>query len=161
MHGRFRITAVDISASAVRLYGRHNPEANEVRHASILDLPFTAGSFDGAYNLGVLEHFDIDDIVRILRELHRILRPGGKLVIFWPHARATSVAVLRFAHWLLNDVAGSSTKLHPAEVSLLQSRQWVESLLHETGFRLKEYSFGPGDFFVQAVVVAEKVRPAT
>ncbi len=80
------------------------------------------------------------------------------MVIFWPHSRATSVAVLKTAHWLLNDVAKKPIKLHPAEVSLLRNKQWVEPLLNEADFRLVDYSFGPRDFFVQAVVVAEKTE---
>jgi ubiquinone/menaquinone biosynthesis C-methylase UbiE len=153
---RMRITAVDISPSAVRLYQRNNPAAFEVRHADIQRLPFASESFDGVYNLGVLEHFTVEEIQRILIELHRVLKPTGRLVVFWPHARATSVAVLKAAHWLLNEVAKKPTEFHPPEISLLESRRWVEPLLGQAGFRVIDYSFGPSDFFVQATVVAEK-----
>jgi dolichol-phosphate mannosyltransferase len=158
LHSRLHITAVDISASAIKLYRSNNPAAFGVRHSSILDLPYAEETFDGAYNLGVLEHFTRDEILAILAELNRVVKRGGKLVLFWPHAKATSVAVLGAVHWMLSNVAGSSTQLHPAEVSLLQSKAWVEELLRSAGFALKEYSFGPRDFFVQAVVVAEKTE---
>jgi hypothetical protein len=46
--------------------------------------------------------------------------------------------------------------LHPPEISLLRSRKWVSDLLARGGFALEKYSFGPRDFFVQAVVVARK-----
>ena len=39
------------------------------------------GSFDGAYNLGVVEHFPQEQIVQILREMGRTVKPGGKVVI--------------------------------------------------------------------------------
>ena len=155
---RMRITAIDISASALRLYKRNNPAAFDVRHASLLDLPYPCGSFDGVYNLGVLEHFSLEEIRRILSQFYRVLKPGGRVVIFWPHARATSVAVLKGAHWLMNDVLQKPTQFHPLEISLLRSRSWVEPLLHDAGFRLSEYSFGARDLFVQAVVVGEKPR---
>ena len=161
LHDYARITAVDISPSAVRLYQSNNPGAFAIRHANILSLPFASESFDGAYNLGVMEHFERDDIVMVLRELGRVLKPDGRLTLFWPHARATSVAVLNTAHWLMNDVAGSSTRLHPAEVSLVQSKTWIESILKDSGFSLRKYSFGPKDFFVQAEIVAEKMEQAT
>ena len=156
LHGMMEITAVDISGSALQLYKRNNPTAFAVKHASILELPFPSGGFDGVYNLGVLEHFTIPEIRDILGELNRVLKPGGTLLLFWPHARASSVAVLKAAHWVARRASDPATSFHPPEVSLVQSRSWAESLITEAGFRLKRYSFGPRDFFVQAVIVAEK-----
>jgi dolichol-phosphate mannosyltransferase len=157
LHSRWRVTAVDISASAIQLYRANNPAALNAEHASILNLRFPPATFDGAYNLGVLEHFEEDEILAILRELHRVLRSDGKIVLFWPHAKATSVAVLGAAHWVLRNLGRSTTRLHPEEVSLLQSRSWVENLLKLSGFELEKYSFGPRDLFVQAVIVARKI----
>src|SRR5687768_10438010 len=77
LQGRVKITAVDISPSALRVYQRNNPAAFEVRHADILNLPFLPGSFDGIYNLGVLEHFTRDEIHQILTQFHRVLKPSG------------------------------------------------------------------------------------
>lgn len=148
-----RITAVDISVSALELYRSNNPEAAEVRHASIFELPYPDGHFDGAYNLGVIEHFYEPDIRRIFLELRRVVRPNGKVVIFWPHYRATSVMVLGFAHWVLNNVLKRDVQLHPAEVSLFRNRAAAEHLLAECGFTLTDYYFGPRDLFVQAVLV--------
>jgi SAM-dependent methyltransferase len=151
-----KITAIDISRSALRIYRRNNPAAAAVEHASILDLPFAAASFDGVYNLGVLEHFTHEEIRDILAQFYLVLKPGGKVVIFWPHARATSVAVLGGAHWILNRVLKKPIVLHPPEISLLRSREWVEPFFRDAGFRLADYSFGARDFFVQAILLAEK-----
>jgi dolichol-phosphate mannosyltransferase len=156
LHEHAKITAVDISEMALRLYGRHNAEAEEVRHASIFDLPFRNETFDGAYNLGVVEHFQPAELKQGFSELHRVLKPNGKLVIFWPHAYATSVMVLNSAHWLLNDVLHKNVRLHPTEVSLVHSRKEASDLLADGGFKLKSYDFGLKDFLVQAVVVAER-----
>ncbi len=156
LHRHAKITAIDISPSALTIYRRHNPEAEEVRHASIFDLPFASGSFDGAYNLGVVEHFEHHELVRAFAEVGRVLRPRGKLVVFWPHARATSVAVLKSAHWLLNDVLHKDVRFHPPEVSLVHSRKEARDLLAEGGFDLQSYEFGAKDFFVQSVVVATR-----
>ena len=41
-----------------------------------------AGSIDYAYTLNVLEH--IDDDAAALRQLHRCLRPGGRLLVYVP-----------------------------------------------------------------------------
>lgn len=151
------ITAVDLSRSALRLYQKNNPKAERVRHASIFSLPFSPSSFDGAYNLGVIEHFDDEEIGKMLTEMDRVLKPNGKLVIFWPHRRGSSVAVLRLVHWILNDVLKKEVHLHPAEISLLRSKSHAKSALEKWGFRLVDYEFGPRDGFVQAVVVGQKI----
>ncbi|MEP6729460.1 MAG: glycosyltransferase [bacterium] len=155
LHERMRITALDISAEALWLYQSHNPSAFRVQHGDILALPYADGSFDGYYSLGVIEHFTEQEIQRILAEAFRVLRPLGKVILFWPHARATSVRVLGLAHKLLAK-SGSRTELHPAEISLLTSREMAQRCLEQNGFRLKSYDFGAKDLWIQAVVVAER-----
>jgi dolichol-phosphate mannosyltransferase len=156
LHDFAKITAVDISISALEIYGTENPRAHALKHASIFDLPFPDGSFDGAYNLGVVEHFEKDELHRIFSELRRVIRPGGKLVIFWPHAHATSVAVLNSMRWVLNDVFKKDVSFHPPEVSLVHSEDEARALLESSGFELESYAFGPRDLYVQAVVVGKR-----
>jgi SAM-dependent methyltransferase len=43
-------------------------------------LPFAVGAFDAILNCGVLEH--VDDERAALAELHRVLRPGGRLFTY-------------------------------------------------------------------------------
>lgn len=151
------ITALDICPAALRRYASNNPTAHDLRHGSILALPFPAATFDGVYNLGVMEHFTPAEAAVILAEFHRVLKPQGKVLFFWPHARATSVFVLRVIHWLLQDVLKKKIQLHPAEITHMRSRAQAAATLEAAGFRLVDYRFGPRDLFVQAVVVAERV----
>ncbi len=156
LHEHARITAVDISVPALEIYAKENPNAVAVKHANILKLPFPDESFDGAYNLGVVEHFDKGELRTMFAELHRVIRPGGKFVAFWPHAYATSVAVLNSFHWVMNDVLKKDVRLHPPEVSLVHSEDEARRLFEENGFDLVSYKFGFQDMFVQAVVVGER-----
>jgi dolichol-phosphate mannosyltransferase len=158
LHGRLRVTAVDISVPALQLYARNNPRAYRIEQASIFSLPYEAGAFDGVFNLGVLEHFSDDEIRQILREFHRVLKPGGKIIAFWPHRWGTSVVALRALTALIGMVAREVPQLHPPEVSLVRSRRQVARLLESSGFVLRDYYFGVRDLFVQCVVVA--ARPA-
>ncbi len=155
IHEQLRITALDISADALALYQRHNPSVSRIRHGDILALPYSDGEFDGYYSLGVVEHFTDDEIRRILDEASRVLKPGGKVVLFWPHARATSVMVLGLAHKLLAK-SGNATELHPPEISLLTSREMAARALVRSGFRLASYDFGAVDLWIQAVIVGER-----
>jgi dolichol-phosphate mannosyltransferase len=155
-----RITAVDISLPALESYRRNNPGAEAVRHGDILHLDeVPGGGFDGAYNLGVVEHFTQDQIVQILREIGRTVKPGGKLIIFWPHRRATSVFVLKVIHRILDffrGQGGQQLRLHPPEISLLESREQAREVVDQAGFNMIEYYFGVRDLLVQAVIVGCK-----
>jgi SAM-dependent methyltransferase len=51
--------------------------------ADIRELPFPAGSFDVVYTMGTIEH--IDEYPQALREIHRVLRPGGRAIVGVPH----------------------------------------------------------------------------
>jgi SAM-dependent methyltransferase len=155
LHERMRITALDISPDALQLYQANNPAVFRLRHGDILALPYADASFDGYYSLGVIEHFTEQEIGRILGEAFRVLRPRGKVVLFWPHARATSVLVLGLAHRLLART-GHETQLHPPEVSLLTSRAMAASYLERNGFTMTSYDFGAKDIWIQAVIVAER-----
>ncbi len=47
------------------------------------DLPFRSGSFDRVYCFDLVEH--IPDVPKLMAELHRVLRPGGTVLITTPH----------------------------------------------------------------------------
>ena len=49
-------------------------------------LPFQEASFDHACSISVLEHIDEPGDVEALRELARVVRPGGRVLVTLPHA---------------------------------------------------------------------------
>jgi hypothetical protein len=84
-----------------------------------------------------------------------VLRPGGKMIAFWPLASAPSVKVLGLWHRLLNKHGERAVELHPPEITLIRSRAQVEEIIRSAGWRLDSYSVSPADLFIQAVVVCE------
>ena len=78
-----RVTATDLTPSAVATARRHfeieEVEPVEVREANALDLPFDDESFDAVWANGVLHA--TGDTPRAIREVHRVLRPGGRALI--------------------------------------------------------------------------------
>lgn len=52
----------------------------------ILSMPFRDDSFDLVYNSGVIEHFREPENVRAIREMARVVKKGGAVVIIVPNS---------------------------------------------------------------------------
>ena len=154
---KFDITALDISNEALRLYKLYNGQESKTIKASIFEIPVKENTFDGIYNLGVHEHFTGSENEKILKEYLRVLKPEGKIVLFWPPKYSLSVNFLNTTHFILNDILKRKIRLHPAEISLIESKKQVENLLKTCGFKMTKYYFGPKDMFTQCVIVAKKM----
>ncbi len=150
------ITALDISSEALKIYKNVNGSDCKVVQGNIFSLPFENNTFDGLYNLGVLEHFTQDEIQQILTECKRVLKPGGKILVLWPPTFGFTVFVLDSAHFILNKIFRMKVKLHPDEITRVRSRQHATKTFESAGFEMIEYYFGMRDIFTQAVVVARK-----
>jgi ubiquinone/menaquinone biosynthesis C-methylase UbiE len=77
------VSGIDYSEAALEIARSTLREFTEadLRVADCKELPFEADSFDRVYAGDVLEHQDIDDGAVMLREMHRVLRPGGFLLV--------------------------------------------------------------------------------
>lgn len=78
-----RYSGIDLTAEAVartttRLAVRDLP-FDEVQQASVLSIPAADDSFDVVFSHGVLHH--VPQVVEAQREIHRVLRPDGELVV--------------------------------------------------------------------------------
>ncbi|MBI4931870.1 MAG: class I SAM-dependent methyltransferase [Bacteroidetes bacterium] len=154
--GYINITALDISANALKIYKSiHGTDCKTVQ-GNIFSLPFENDSFDGLYNLGVLEHFTQEEIKQILIECKRVIKPGGKIIILWPPTFGFTVFILDSAHFILNKIFRMNIKLHPDEITRVRSRKHAIQTFESAGFKMLEYYFGIRDIFTQAVVVAKK-----
>jgi SAM-dependent methyltransferase len=77
---------VDEYAARLRIEGVDaNYASSRVRTGLVTALPFEAASFDRALCLDVLEHLPFGDQLPALRELHRVLAPGGELLLSVPN----------------------------------------------------------------------------
>jgi dolichol-phosphate mannosyltransferase len=153
---RLSISALDISEQALSMYRKCQPLSERLIHGSIFEIPAGDSTFDGIYNLGVMEHFTEPEIHRILTEFHRVLKPGGKIVLFWPPSFGLTVRVLAAVHWVLHKAGKHEIKLHPDEITHVRSRKQVRAYLQSTGFSFLHLHFGCRDLFTQAVVVGRK-----
>ena len=85
-----QVTGIDLHPLAIRYSAQVSPR---VSRASIQDLPFAAESFDVVTTFEVLYHLAVHDDVAALRDMWRVLRPGG-----WLLARVPAHNWLRGAH---------------------------------------------------------------
>lgn len=153
---KFKLTALDISGKALDLYKTFNGGKAKLIKASIFKIPAKNSSFDGVYNMGVMEHFTKEENEKILEELARILKPNGKIVLFWPPKYGPTVLFLNSTHFILNKILKQNICLHPEEISLIESKKQVEEILKKTNFKLLQFYFGPKDLFTHCIIVAGK-----
>jgi len=74
------VTGIELSETSVCLARKR--EAGDVVEGSVLDMPFDADAFDVAASLDVIEH--LEDDLQALRELRRVVAPGGALLVTVP-----------------------------------------------------------------------------
>lgn len=110
-------------------------------------LSFADGSFDKAYSLSVLEHIPDDGDTAAIREVARVLVPGGGCYLtvpFWPESR-TDFVDGSSVYWARHSVESDDGKV-------FYQRRYSEDDLHD---RL----IGPSGLELEALrYVGEKVR---
>ncbi len=151
------ITGLDISAEALKQYGRNNPRATPC-HGDIYNIPVKDKSFDGVYNLGVMEHFTLEEIEKILNEFRRVIKDDGRLVLFWPHRFAPSVWFLKTVRAVLKLFVKSPPTFHPPEITYCTGASFCRKVLERSGLELESYTYEWKDLYIQAVVVARLPR---
>jgi SAM-dependent methyltransferase len=92
------LTAESVERVRTRLTLRDLP-FDELQQGSVLGLPFADNNFDMVFSHGVLHH--VPEIKQAEKEIHRVLKPGGELVIMmyarWSLNYLVSIAVVRRA----------------------------------------------------------------
>jgi SAM-dependent methyltransferase len=77
-----QVWGIDLSSEAMRFCRER--DLDTVSRASVLDLPFPHGAFDLVTSFDVIYHLDVADDVAALREVRRVLRPGGVALVRVP-----------------------------------------------------------------------------
>jgi len=128
-----QVTAVDFSSGMLeKAQGKPGAEAVRfVAHDLTQPLPFAAAQFDRALCCLVLDH--IPQPVTLLREIQRVLRPGGFLIVSVMHPALMLRGVqARFTQ------PDSGQKVHPQSYPH-RSSDYVMAAI-EAGFRIVEMS---------------------
>ncbi len=133
-------------------------------------MPFAAGSFDKAFSIDVFEHLTRTDLESTLSELHRLLRPGGRLLIYSNTREPSRLQGLvdlwrRLGRWLRRcGLAGPDRDaLRKADhVKAIATLDELTALVQNSGFRIVQVRFWNSVFtsFVEHVLTPLFLRPA-
>lgn len=125
---------MDISTSLLASLRPRSPQI-QAAAADVRRLPFASGACDGVVSLSTLDHFKSRDEIRAsLREIHRVLRPGGHLWITLDNLANPAV-------WLRNQLSPGlrrKTGLTPYFVGAACGPRTFRKFLEEAGFLVKE-----------------------
>ena len=154
----FQVVGLDFSSEALISYRNLHPSSTTVL-GDILKLSELGISerFDGIYNLGVMEHFSRDQNIRILEGFNKLLKPGGKIILFCPPSFGLSAMFLDSLHFAMKLFQGNRFRaLVPDEPNRYKRRWALKQDLETSGFKLIRSTFTYRDLFTFVTVVAIK-----
>ena len=123
----------------------------------IFCLPFADNSVDGIWNVGVMEHFTHEQIDKIMREFHRVLKPGHRIILLWPGADSLPQKMLRVVEKIINTRNKQKNfSFHPPEISQLKSMKEGREVLQRNGFRSLYIDYGWRSLLAFKTLVAVK-----
>ena len=160
-----RVAGIDASSAIVDVARSRHPGL-DARHADVRALPFADSEFDAVFSNSTLDHFDSrTEIVVALRELGRVLRPGGTLVLTldnpWHPVLAVTKALPRRAlNRAWTRVGGTSSRagLLPYYVGSTLGVRPLRRLLPKLGFEVVDIGAVVHVPRVLAVVVAKQLE---
>ncbi len=113
-----------------------------VRVADIFTDEIPAETYDAVTAFSVLEH--MQDPMKTLRALHRVLKPGGRLLLIVPNGRCLIVGLGRLAATVFGEKARafSDNVFHEEHLYYFDPRT-MPRVLSETGYEPLELGFAP------------------
>jgi SAM-dependent methyltransferase len=133
------VTGLEIADASV--HWARNRGIGEVVQGSITEAPFPDDRFDFAVCLDVLEH--IDDEVHALRELRRVMRPGGTLLVTVPAYQSL---------WSEHDVINHHKRRY--------TRKTLSAVAERAGWETARTTYFNGCLLPVAIVHRRLARPA-
>jgi len=128
---------VDISPDALSFCRERG--LDKVKLGAAEELPYDDGTFDLVTALDVVEH--MDDDLACLREMRRVLRPGGRVLLFVP--------TFMFLWGVQDDVSN-----HRRRYRLPQ----LHRVLEQAGFEVERSTYANITFFMPILLIRQLMR---
>jgi len=134
MRGQGEIVAMDFSTEMLsRAQAKNFPPVVRFAQADVVAIPLEHNSVDVAICNSAFPHFD--DKIRALREIARVLRQGGRLVI----CHTMSRQALNQLHRSIGDIVAND---------LLPDELEVRELMRQAGLKITHFEDGPDRYLV-------------
>ena len=139
-----RVTAIDLNPAI-----KNNQPTGNVEFAVVdaVQLPYDDASFDDIYSISAIEHFRLGAAVRVFREVHRVLKTGGRFV-------STLGIGTERKSW--------PGRFHPDDIYGSRDVSFWVALVRNLGFRVELDPHGQGQYNdrerLQRVCIAERSR---
>ena len=117
-----KVTSLDIAPKLVELTIKKNPSATGIE-GSLLDLPFEENTFDFVISSDVIEH--TPDPLAAVKELIRVLKPGGKICITVPNRTFWFFSVKIAEALKLRDYQGFENWVHYNDLKNFMERNSI------------------------------------
>jgi SAM-dependent methyltransferase len=136
----YEVVAVDASSGMIAEAVRLHPELKGrlTCHGLPDPLPFNDGSFDGTFAVALLMHLSREDIAPSLREVARVIRPGGRFLFSIPNLRKDPIESER------DPLGRLFTTLAPGDWIVLAGEngfQPVSTIVDQDGLNRSGYSW--------------------
>jgi SAM-dependent methyltransferase len=128
---------VDVSEDALAFCRERG--LDHVKHGAGEELPWEDGTFDLVTAFDVVEHMD-DDLAG-LKEMYRVLRPGGHVLLFVP--------TFMFLWGLQDEVSNHRRRYRLPE---------LKSVLEQAGFEIERSTYANITFFLPILLVRKLMR---
>ena len=128
---------VDVSEDALAFCRERG--LDKVRLGAAEELPYEDGAFDLVTAFDVVEH--IDDDLAGLREMRRVLRPGGRVLLFVP--------TFMFLWGLQDDVSNHRRRYRLPE---------LQRVLEQAGFQIERTTYANITFFIPILLMRQLMR---
>lgn len=79
----YECCGIDSARETIKSVKKYLPDL-PVKYGNVTKLAYENNSFDGYWSIGVIEHF-YEGYNTVLKEMHRVIRPGGYLFVSFPY----------------------------------------------------------------------------
>ena len=141
-----RAIGIDYSQAAVEI-SKETVKEGAVIRASATHLPFKGEVFDKVALLDVLEHLDKEDTKKCIRDVRRVLRPGGTFIVHTPNRYEKLLYLPRYFYssFIAKQKISSKAKQYVELGHVnVQSPISLSRMLKKEGFKIKIF-FGMPD----------------